>query len=116
MTPEKFVSQVRSTVVDQNVAIYKELFESTAPEAASDLYWKRALTLYRSLGEADRLVLFEIMRQAAVDAVSNIFAILDGVSAIEGLPESFSLMAVSDHQKINGNLQDLFLESDAGNR
>jgi hypothetical protein len=116
MTPENFVTQVRSAVVDQNVAIYKELFESTAPDAASDPYWKRALTLYRSLNETDRLVLFEIMRQATVDTVSNIFAILDGVSALEGPREDFALTTTSDRQKINGNLQDLFLEADERDR
>ena len=116
MTPENFVTQVLSTVVDENVAIYKELFESTAPDAASDQYWKRALTLYRSLSESNRLVLFEIMRQASVDTVSNIFAILDGVITLEGPREDFVLTTISDRQKINGNLQDLFLEADERDR
>ena len=112
MTPENFVSQVRSAVVQQNAAIYKDLFESTTPEAARDPYWKRALTLHRSLSEADRTVLFEIMRQVTVDTVSNLFAILDGVSALEGPREDFALTSQSDNRKLNGNLQDMFLEAE----
>jgi hypothetical protein len=116
MTPETFVSEIRSAVVQQNAAIYKDLFESTTPEAAHDPYWKRALTLHRSLSEADRTVLFEIMRQVTVDTVSNLFAILDGVSALAGLPENFVLTSQSDHRKLNGSLKDMFLEEEQGTR
>src|SRR5688572_5330944 len=104
MTPENFVSQVRTAVVQQNAAIYKDLFDSTALEAARYPYWKRALTLHRSLSEADRAVLFEIMRQVTVDTVSNLFAILDGVTALEDSREDFVLTSQPDNRKLNGNL------------
>ena len=116
MTPEHFVSQVRSVVVQQNAAIYKDLFESTTPESASDAYWKRALTLHGSLSDADRAVLFEIMRQVTVDTVSNFFGILDGASALEGPREDFVLTSQPDNRKLNGNLQDLFLEAEERER
>ncbi len=116
MTPEHFVSQVRSAVVHQNTTIDKNLFESTAPEGASDPYWKRALTLHLSLSKAERAVLFEIMRQVRVDTVSELFGILDGSSALEGPREDFVLTAQSNNQKLNGNLQDLFLEAEERER
>jgi hypothetical protein len=78
MSPENFVSEIRAAVVEQNSAIYKDLFESTSVESASDPYWKRALALYASLSDSDRKVLFEIMRQATVDTISNVLGILDG--------------------------------------
>jgi hypothetical protein len=109
MTPEKFVSEVRSAVVDQNATIYRQLFESTTVESVSDPYWKRALTLYASLGERDRVILIEMMRQATVDTVSNVFGILDGSSSLDNAREDFILTGKSDNQKINGNLQDIFL-------
>jgi hypothetical protein len=118
MTSEDFVAQIRSAVVEQNVASYKQVFESTPPERASDPYWKRALTLYRSLDEPSRLVLLEIMRQAAVDTVSNLFGILDGSNAVDPR-EDYVLATATNPQKINGDLQDLFLEAeelDAGSR
>jgi hypothetical protein len=116
MTPENFVSQVRSAVVQQNVTIYRELFESTTPESVSDAYWKRALTLHRSLSDGDRAVLFEIMRQVTVDTVSNLFGVLDGASALECPREEFVLTSRPDNRKINGNLQDLFLEAEERER
>ena len=116
MTPESFVSQVRSAVVQHNVTIYKDLFESTTPESASDTYWKRALTLHRSLSDGDRAVLFEIMRQVTVDTVSNLFGLLDGASALEGPREVFVLTSQPDDRKLNGNLQDLFLEAEGRER
>jgi hypothetical protein len=116
MTPENFVSKVRSAVVQQNAAIYKDLFESTTPENASDAYWKRALTLHRSLSDADRAILFEIMRQVTVDTVSNLFGVLDGASALEGPREDFVLTSQPDNRKLNGSLQDLFLEAEERDR
>lgn len=116
MTPENFISQVRSAVVQQNATIDNDLFESTTLDGASDVYWKRALVLYRSLSYADRTILFEIMRQVRIDTVSELFGILDGVSTLEGPREDFVLTSQSDNQKLNGNLQDLFLEAEERER
>ena len=116
MNPETFVSRIRSAVVDQNLATYRELFESTSPDAANDPYWKRALTLYKALSEPQRTVLLEIMRQASVDSVSNIFGILDGSSTLDGAQENFVLTSNADNRKINGQLQDLFLGADENGR
>jgi hypothetical protein len=116
MTPEDFVSKVRSAVLQQNADIDKDLFESTTPESASDAYWRRALALHRSLRDADRAVLFEIMRQVRVDTVSELLGILDGSSALEGPREDFVLTSQPDDRKLNGNLQDLFLEVEERDR
>lgn len=112
MSPEDFVSQIRLAVVEQNNAIYKDLFGSTLPEAANDAYWKRALTLYHSLDEREQKVLFEIMRQVAVDTVSNLFGVLDGTTPLDNSDEEFLLTSEADGQRLNGNLQDLFLEAE----
>ena len=112
MTPQNFITQVHSVVVQQNLSIYKDLFESTTPDSANDPYWNRALALHHSLNDADRIVLYEIMRQVTVDTVSNLFGILDGVSALGGPHEDFMLTSQPDKQKLNGNLQDLFLETE----
>ena|SRR5687768_11986799 len=116
MTPKDFVSRIQSAVVKQNAAIYKDLFESTQPEDARDLYWRRALTLHRSLSEAEQAVLFEIIRQVTVDTVSNLFGVLDGASVLEGPREDFLLTSQPDDRKLNGSLQDLFLEAEERDR
>ncbi|MEO6992963.1 MAG: transposase [Lacunisphaera sp.] len=116
MKPEDFARQFRDAVVQQNAAIYKDLFTSTPINSASDPYWKRALALHAALTPEQRAVLFEIMRQTMVDTVSNVFAILDGVSSLDGCKEDFVLASKTDPQKINGNLQDLFLEIEERDR
>jgi hypothetical protein len=114
MTPEEFVAQIRSAVVGQNIVIYKDIFETTSPADASDMYWKRALTLYNSLGGQDRYLFFEIVRQIMVDTISNLFGILDGVSSLGGISEDFILTSKSDGLKINGDLQDIYLALENG--
>jgi len=110
MTPKNFVIQIRKAIVEENVAIYRDLFESTEVDSASDPYWVRALSLYATLGAEQREALFEIMRQVIVDTISNVFAILDGVSELEDQEEEFSLFAGNGTEQLNGELQDIFLE------
>jgi len=116
MNPDSFVAKVRSAVVDQNIAADRDLLESTTVEAATDPYWKRLLTLYHSVSGEQKAVVLEVMRQVRIDTVSEVFGILDGSSALEGPREDFVLTTRSDSQKINGDLQDLFLEADNRDR
>jgi hypothetical protein len=116
MSPEEFVSQVREDVIEDNVSTYKTTFESADPVTVTDPYWQRALALYRSLGDADRKIILEMMRQSAVDTASSMFALLDGVSALREPREELVVKTASDNRKINGTLQDLFLEADEASR
>lgn len=116
MTPESFVSHVRLSIVEQNTATYRHMFESLSQETAPDPLWKRALALYRSLSEPERSVLVELMRQASVDTVSNLFGILDGSTSLTGSRAEFVLLSKPDNQLLSGNLQDLFLEADERER
>lgn len=116
MSPESFVTKVRNAVVNQNGLADKSLFATTPVDSATDPYWKRALTLYRSLDESEQQVLFEIMHQIRVDTLSECLGILDGVCALEGPREDFILTTASDGQRLTGNLQEIFLEADERDR
>ena len=50
------------------------------------------------------------MRQVMVDTLSNVFAVLDGVSMLSGQEEDFVL----SHQgkRLNGDLQEIFLSQE----
>ncbi len=61
MNAEKFTAQIKASVVEENVRIYRDLFENT--ENATDPYWQRALGLYRSLDNSQKDVFFEVIRQ-----------------------------------------------------
>jgi hypothetical protein len=110
MTPQDFIRQIRSSVVEENLFLYKDIFTSTDPQTATDPYWKRALALYGKLDSEDKNVMFDIVRQVMVDTISNVFAVLDGVSQLDGQVCEFSLTSNSGSQRINGELQDRFLE------
>jgi len=110
MTSEEFVHQLRRSIVEENVSIYKDLFASTNVKDVNDPYWVRALRLYATLDNEQKSVLLEVVRQVMVDTVSNVLAVLDGVSRLERQEEDFTLLADSTAEKLNGELQDRFLE------
>ena len=72
--------------------------------------------MYKGLTDADKLVFFKVIKQIEIDTVSNILALLDGVTSLEGQDDEFNLSFKKTNEKINGDLQDLFLEFDENNR
>lgn len=111
MTPKEFAAILMKSIVEENTETYQDIFASTSPEGASDPYWKRALALYRDLSADQRPILFEIMRQVAVDTTSNFLGAIDGVNSLEGAAEKFTLLYGRD-QKLSGDLQSLFLSEE----
>ena len=115
MKPLEFVNQLRKLVVDENTAIYKDLFNNTDPNTATDDYWVKALLFFNKLDTNDKEVFFKILRQIEVDTTSNILAVLDGVTWLENQDEEFVLTMENSKEPINGELQDLFLEQEENN-
>jgi hypothetical protein len=109
MTPKELAEILRSSVVDENVAVYRELFENTSIEAASDQYWKNALNLFRTLSASEQEAFFAVVRQVVADTVSNVLGIIDGVSSIDVPDVEFTLLANNSPEPLNGDLQSAFL-------
>lgn len=109
MTSDEFVAGLMHSTVEENVIIYRQLFEET--KDASDPYWKRALVLYNQLPSEQKSIFFEIIRQVCVDTVSNVLGIIDGVNPLDGATEAFTLTYGST-QTLSGDLQNLFLIKD----
>jgi hypothetical protein len=109
MNQQEFISRIRSEIIDQNLGIYRDLFENTDPANATDPYWKRALGLHLSMSDGQRELLFQIIRQIMVDTTSNLLGVLDGVNWLEGQTEGFKLTTESGSDKLNEGLQDLLL-------
>lgn len=110
MTPQEFVSQARASIIDENNATYRTLLETTPINSAADLYWRDLLDLHERLSAPDRQVLYAVMRQVAVDTVSNIFAVIDGVTRMDGQVEDLELIGAKSKQRIQGSLQDILLQ------
>lgn len=109
MNPKDFVIGLKTTVVEENLSIYKDLFSSTSIKDVTDEYWKRALTLFNSLPAEQREVFFEVIRQTMVDTTSNILGVIDGVSIMNDEADEFSLTYGDDKKSLPGDLQSLFL-------
>ncbi len=107
MSDESFVRGIRNDVIASNLQAYRELFTGTRPEDASDRYWKAALKLFGELDDSEREVLFSIMSQVMIDAVSSLFALFDGVSRLPGQDGVFDVRI--DGTSIGACLQDKFL-------
>jgi hypothetical protein len=113
MTPKDFSVGMMRGVVDENVAAYRNLFNTTSPQEASDPYWKRALNLFSTLDADQREVFFEVIRQASVDMTSNVLGVLDGVNAVEGIDTNL-IVSDANGLRLNGDLQNYFLVEDEG--
>lgn len=109
MIQQEFINRIRAEIIDQNLAIYRDLFANTDEASASDPYWKRALGLHASLNDEQRAVLFQIVRQVMVDTTSNLLGVLDCVNWLEGQSEGFKLTTENGTEKLNEGLQDLLL-------
>jgi hypothetical protein len=110
MTPEAFATQVRSSIIDQIAATYRNLLDTIPLQSATDPYWHSLLEFHQRLSRHDRLVLYSVVRQVAVDTVSNVFGVLDGANRMEGQTEDFQLLATASQQALQGNLQTLLLK------
>lgn len=106
MNAVDFTAKIKSAVIEENTAIYHDLFENT--KTATDPYWIRALALYNALDATQRDVFMEVVRQTAIDSVSNVFAVVDGVTQLEGQDGEIRFRCGDD--ELNGDLQDRFLE------
>ncbi|UJB64042.1 hypothetical protein YS110_04315 [Acidovorax sp. YS12] len=108
MTPAEFVSCLRVAVFEENVGIYRQLFNGTSVANASDPYWKSALALFNGLSSEQQEVFFQVVRQVATDTTANVLGVIDGVNALNGVDEQLVLSCESG-VKLSGDLQSLFL-------
>ena len=69
MKADVFTAQIKKAIIEENTGIYRDLFDNT--KSATDPYWVRALELYNALDENQRNVFIEVVRQTAIDSVSN---------------------------------------------
>lgn len=106
MKADVFTAQIKKAIIEENTGIYRDLFDNT--KSATDPYWVRALELYNALDENQRNVFIEVVRQTAIDSVSNIFAVVDGVTQLDGQDGDIRFSCGDD--ELTGELQDRFLE------
>ena len=103
----QFIQGIITEAVDGNSAFYESTFRDTRSEQASDPHWRAALATFAALPESQRPAFFAVLRQVAVDSVSNVFGIRDGSSTFGTHSEEFRL-STSTGERLT-DLQDSFL-------
>lgn len=116
MNPEELVKQIRKSVIEENLDVYKQLFVETNPDDATISYWKEALSFFNSLEDKGKNTLFKIIRQVEVDITAHVLGVLDGTTYLEKQEEDFELRMEGSDDLINGELMEIFLEAEEVNQ
>lgn len=112
MKKEEFIKKLYDSIVRENKVIYTDLFNNTKIEEVTDDYWIEALKFYDGISEDSKEVFFKIIKQIEIDAISNFLGILDGTVTLGDEIIDVDVLFKENQEKINGDLQDLFLEYD----
>ncbi len=96
---------LKQRVVDDNVGLYATLLAS--PEAATEPVWIDGMRLFRSLSAEDQAAFIAFVRNAVVDSVSSVLAIVDGVTVLDG--QDGEVVMTCGFDVVSGDLQSEFL-------
>lgn len=108
MKPDNIVEYVRSEIVERLSHMYIEALDSEASNRQSD-QWIKIVSAYQRLDSASKLALHGLIRQAMIDVSSKLLGLLDGTSSPYHFKEDFRLHYGNSSEKLNGDLQELFL-------
>jgi hypothetical protein len=105
---EEFVKSLYKSIIEENIELYKRLFETTKSTNVTDEYWRDTLGFYNSLDKEHKEILFKIIEQTMIDTVSNMLGIIDGSSTL--IDSTIEPKLLLDSKDTEGELQDCFLE------
>lgn len=104
---EELVKSFYDSIVDENLRLYEDIFNTTEITQNTDEYWKQAIGLYNRLDEEQKATLLLIVKQTMIDTISNVLGVIDGSSTLNDYDGSLKLLA--DNEEVSGELQDHFL-------
>ncbi len=105
---EQFVKNIFENLVEENIRIYKDLYDSYEITDKTVDYWKNAIQLYQSLDGNQKKIFYRILEQNMIDTISNLFGVLDGNTNLSG--KEYEILVEIDGVDTNNELQDSFLE------
>lgn len=105
---ETFVKSLYESIVEENLEIYREMYETTIIDSKTDEYWKKVIEFYNNLEDEKKDVLMKIVEQTMIDTISNMLGVIDGSSTLTGC--SLEPRLLLDSVDTEGELQDAFLE------
>lgn len=108
MKSENLVKILKRVVIEGNLKLYQNLLETTTE--ATDPIWKGILPMYIDFSKEEKDIFLKFLKVVEINALSHVLGILDGSTQAEGLEDDFILTTENSDEKINEDLQDLFLE------
>ncbi|WP_399628945.1 transposase [Sporosarcina sp. SG10008] len=105
---EIFVKSLYESIAEENLQLYKNLYETTNVTPKIDDYWKNAIGFYDSLTDENKDTLMTIIEQTMIDTISNVLGVIDGSSTLKDC--LFEPKLLLDSIDTEGELQDSFLE------
>ncbi|MBE4947488.1 transposase [Chryseobacterium culicis] len=108
MNAEEFVKILNRDVIKGNLELYQNLLENT--NEATDPVWKGILPMYINFSREEKEVFLKFLKIVEINTLSHVLGILDGTTHADDIEEDFILITENKNEKINEDLQDLFLE------
>lgn len=108
MKAEEFVKILNRDVIKGNLELYQNLLENT--NEATDPVWKGILPMYINFSREEKEVFLKFLKIVEINTLSHVLGILDGTTHADDIEEDFILITENKNEKINEDLQDLFLE------
>ena len=110
MNDVEFVNNIILEVLKNNLDQYKVNLSNlnNKQDELPEGEWKNGVSLYNKLDVKDKDKFISFLKLSITDTVSNLLGIIDGVSYLKGQEENFQFLY--KEKKLNGNLQDIFLE------
>lgn len=108
MKSEELVKIFNRDVIEGNLNLYRDLLDNT--EEASDPVWKGILPIYINLSKEEKEVFIKFLKVVEINTLSHVLGILDGTNYIDNIKNDFILTTENNSEKLNEDLQSLFLE------
>lgn len=108
MKPQELVKILNRDVIKGNLKLYESLLETT--NEATDPVWKGILPVYIDFSKEEKENFLKFLKIVEINTLSHVLGILDGTTHADGIDTDFILTTEQNNDKINENLQDLFLE------
>lgn len=110
MDAKEFVKAIRSRVIEDDNKAYRDLLNNT--NDTKDIIWAGMLPIYKSMTKQEQDTFLDFLKLIQVNTVSHVFGILDGSSYLSKNGPDFFLRTEQNGDLINGDLQDIFWETD----
>lgn len=109
MDKKLLIEKLCDLCIKEHQQIYRDVFKADI-EKVTEQYYMELIRLYNNLTDGEKDTIFKLIKQVEIDTAANILGLLDGVTFLDKQDDEFNLTFKKSNFKLNGDLQDLFLE------